>query len=109
MFTAEILQVPDLLGRLEKENEESEDEEKFTVFALPNAAFDGQSVSVEGHVVNSQVLGKKLRRGKILESLMSNITLHIGKATTRNGTVSKYGLKYLCCTAYQENSGSNLI
>ena len=54
---------------------------------MPDAAFDCQSVSVEGHVVNSQVLGNKLRRGKVLKSLISNINLHIGKATTRNGTV----------------------
>ena len=84
MFTAELLKVPDLLSRLENENEEYE---KFTVFALPDAELDGVSFSVEGHVVNSQVIGKKLRGGKVLGSLIPNATLHVGKVVTSDEKV----------------------
>ena len=74
-FTNQLLLTApnDLLDQLG----DGDSENHLTVFALPGSKSPAQALA---HVVNGSMEGKWLKHGTVLQSLIPNVLLHVGKA-----------------------------
>ena len=102
-FLSQILQVPNIQGRLG-----SADSDEVTVFAPSNEALVNldditrgllfgdatRETSVSAHIGDGSFTAKKLSHGSFVKTLAPNVTVHIGR--TRNGTVKVNNLYGYC-------------
>ncbi len=99
-FLSQVVQVTGLEDRLRSSVDE--DNPPTTVFAISDEAFANldditrallfsdiaRESTISAHIGEGQVPEKKLFRGQLINTLASNVTLHIGK--TGNRTVKVY-------------------
>ncbi len=92
-FLTETNELPDIVERFESETD------PITVFALSNEAFAGlnditrallfniitRETIISAHIGEGSIPENKLFNGQLIQTLASNVSLHIGK--TRNSTV----------------------
>ncbi|XP_064405588.1 periostin-like [Halichondria panicea] len=95
-FLTETNELPDIVERFESETD------PITVFALSNEAFEGlnditrallfniitRETIISAHIGEGSIPENKLFNGQLIQTLASNVSLHIGK--TRNSTVKVF-------------------
>lgn len=85
-FSTELVNFNDIVERLGRVDEESN--EQFTLFVPNITALEGvANFDLQSHIVDSQIIGKKLNDFLILDTL-SNTSIHFGKADKVTMTIT---------------------
>ncbi len=102
-FLSEVVQVPEVEDRLR-----STDNGPTTVFAISDEAFSNlddiarsllfsdiaRELTISAHIGEGQFVEKKLYRGRLINTLASNVTLHIGRTGNRTVEVFHLNISY---------------